>query len=67
MYTWNIHLTDPQKNKEKYTIWKLEQMVNFGLGGKKIKRSQLKKYWDRLDLDPGKKKFLSLLLWGQQS
>jgi len=36
------------------------------LGGKKISGKLTKKYWPYLDLDPLKKKFLSLLLWPKQ-
>jgi hypothetical protein len=34
--------------------------VNFGLGKKKIKKSELKKYWKVIDIDPFKRKFLAL-------
>jgi hypothetical protein len=37
-------------------------MVNFGLGGKKLKKEELKKYWDKLHIDPSRKRFLRLLL-----
>ena len=67
MHNWNTDLRELKKDKKKYTIWKLEQMVNFGLAGKKIKKSELKKYWSELDLDPSKKKFLSFLLWKKRS
>ncbi len=46
-----------------YTIWKLEQMVNFGLkNGEKIKSSELKKYWKELDLDADRRKTLKFLM-----
>ncbi|OGY79602.1 MAG: hypothetical protein A3B74_02405 [Candidatus Kerfeldbacteria bacterium RIFCSPHIGHO2_02_FULL_42_14] len=67
MHNWNIDLKELKKNKKQYTIWKLEQMVNFGLTGEKINKKELKKYWYKLDLDPAKKKFLSLLLWKKPS
>lgn len=63
MYNWTVDIKQLKKDKKKYTIWKLEQMVNFGLGGKKINKGELKKYWPNLRLDPKKKKFLSWLLW----
>ncbi|MBI2436429.1 MAG: hypothetical protein HYV41_01630 [Candidatus Magasanikbacteria bacterium] len=67
MYNWNTDTTELKKDPEKYAIWKLEQLVNFGLHGEKISRSQLTRYWDELTLDPKKKKYLSFLLWGKQS
>lgn len=62
MRNWSVDIKKLKKNREKYTIWKLEQMVNFGLGGKKIKRSELKKYWKVIDIDSAKRKFLSLFI-----
>lgn len=69
MYNWS---SKEVKNKEitqsdQYLIWKLEQTINFGLNGKKIKRQELKKFWPQLELDPHKKQFLSLLLWNKVS
>jgi len=62
MKNWSVDIKKLKKNKRKYSIWKLEQMVNFGLGGKKIKKSQIKKYWKILNIDPAKRKFLSLFI-----
>jgi hypothetical protein len=62
MYNWSVDEAKLKKNKEKHAIWKLEQMVNFGLGGKKLKREDLQKYWDKLHIDPARKRFLRLLL-----
>lgn len=52
MYNWSTDTTELEKDKEKYAVWKLEQLINFGLGGEKIPVKLLKKYWDRLQLDP---------------
>lgn len=62
MYNWSTDETKLKKNEEKHTIWKLEQMVNFGLGGKKISKIELKRHWKKLQIDPARKKFLRLLL-----
>lgn len=51
MYNWNIGIIKLKKNKKKYTIWRLEQMVNYGLDGGKISKTLLKKYWNQLNLD----------------
>ena len=67
MYNWSVDTTELKKDKKKYTIWRLEQMVNFGLGGKKINRQELIKYWQKLKLDHNKKIYLKLLLWPKQS
>ncbi|OGE95830.1 MAG: hypothetical protein A3E98_00410 [Candidatus Doudnabacteria bacterium RIFCSPHIGHO2_12_FULL_48_11] len=52
-----------QKGEKAYAIWKLEQMINFGLDSReKIKISELKKYWPDLQLDPNRRKTLEFLL-----
>lgn len=63
MRNWSVDIKELKKDRNKYAVWRLEQQVNFGLGGKKIDKLQLKKYWPRLNLDAKKKRFLSLLLW----
>lgn len=62
MKHWSVDPTTLQKDPDAYTIWRLEQAVNYGLRDGKIKEAELVKYWDRLDIDPQKKKFLSLIL-----
>ena len=62
MYNWNTELSDWDKKSESYTIWKLQQLINFGLNGETLDLSLLKKYWSKLDLDPQRKKFLRLFL-----
>lgn len=62
MYNWSTDVKMLKKDKKKYTIWKLEQMVNFGLNGKKIDETELRTYWSKLHLDPARKHFLDLLL-----
>lgn len=66
MYNWSTDTRVLKTDIEKYKIWKLEQLINFGLGGKKIKESELRKYWPRLQLDPARKFFLSFLLHGKK-
>jgi len=63
MYNWSTNLTELKKDKKAYTVWRLEQTVNFGLGKEKIKTKELKENWKKLNLDPLKKNFLRMLLW----
>lgn len=67
MYNWSTDTKTLEKNPEKYAIWKLEQLINFGLNGEKISEKLLKKYWDRLNLDPNRRKVLAYWLWPKQS
>ena len=62
MYNWSVDTQFLSKHPRQYTIWKLEQLINFGLGGEKLKRSQLRKYFAKLRIDPKKKQYLQFLL-----
>ena len=64
MYNWSTDEEQLKINPEKYAIWKLEQMVNFGLGGERLNAGDLKKYWSKIIIDPAKRNFLELLLYG---
>ncbi len=66
MYNWSVDTKELEKDKKKYIIWRLEQLINFGLGKEKIKRADLKKHWGSLNLDPNKKRYLSFLLWSEK-
>lgn len=67
MYNWSVDTKELKKDRKKFAIWRLEQMVNFGLNGKKINREELKKYWRFLKLDRNRKKYLKMILWPKQS
>lgn len=66
MKNWGVDVKRLQKNKEKAAVWRLEQMVNYGTDGGKIRAAALKRYWRKLVLDPDKKRFLGFLLWGRK-
>jgi len=55
MYNWSVDEKILKKYPEKYAVWRLEQLINFGLGEEKINKNQLKKYFNKLDIDPDKK------------
>lgn len=68
MYNWSV---DEKKfrreDPEGYKIWKLEQMINYGLGKERLKEKEVKKFWSKIKdrLDPNKKLLLEFLLWGK--
>lgn len=44
----------------------LERMINYGPDeGEKIKLSEVKRHWTKLDLFPLQKRLLELLIWGK--
>ena len=65
MKNWSVDEKQLQKNPEKYQIWRLEQLINFGLDDEKLDKAQLIRYWPqlRVNIDPYKKRFLEYLLW----
>lgn len=62
MYNWSTDIKEFSKYPEKYAIWKLEQLINFGLNGQKLNFMELKKYFPKLNIDPQKRKYLAFLL-----
>jgi len=62
MHNWSTDIKELSKYPEKYSIWKLEQLINFGLNGEKLNLKELKKYFNKLSIDPEKKRYLKFLL-----
>ena len=62
MHNWAVDINKLKKHKKEFEIWKLEQMINYGLNGKKINKSLAKKYLSKLNIDSHKKEFLNLLI-----
>lgn len=64
MYNWSV---DEEKFKKadpkSYKIWRLEQMINYGLGEDKLNERQVRKHWARLFMDAPTRKYLEFLLW----
>ncbi len=62
MKHWSVDTRSLEKDPGTLLVWELENAVNFGIRNGKINRQDLLTYWDRLELDPHKKKFLSIIL-----
>jgi hypothetical protein len=70
MKNWAVDIKQLKKNPQKYQLWKIEQLINYGLeGNERIAESELRKYWPQIKdrLDPYKKRYLEYLLWGKTS
>ena len=64
-YLWDYDKKTLEKS-EQGRIFILERMINYGPEkGEKIKLALVKKYWDKLDLFPIRKRLLELLIWGK--
>lgn len=63
-FLWDYDIKDLKKSK-RGKILILERLINYGPDGKKIKLSDVKKYWDKLELFQLQKRLLELLIWGK--
>lgn len=62
MRNWSTDENQLKKSPEAHAIWRLEQLINFGLGQEKLTREEVHKYWLKLTIDPGRRAFLNLFL-----
>lgn len=62
MHNWSTDTDKLKKYPEKYAIWRLEQLINYGLDGEKLDKKELEKYLPRLNIDPAKRYFLEFIL-----
>lgn len=68
MINWS---TDEKKfkkdNPKEYRIWRLTQLINYGLDGEKLNTSEVKKSWSVIKnkIDESTKNYLQYLLWGK--
>lgn len=63
MYNWSVDEEKFKKNdSEGHKIWRLEQLINFGLGGEKLNAAEVKKYLTKLNIDEPARKYLEFLL-----
>lgn len=69
MNNWSVDVGYLKKFPAKYRLWKLEQMLSWGLGGEKISKKEVIKNWDYLKnrLDTGRRELLEYLLWRKLS
>ena len=69
MINWNVDEEKFKKeNPEKYRLWRLTQLINYGLDeGEKLDREEVKKAWPSIkeDIDPYKARLIEFLLWGK--
>jgi len=69
MINWNTdEKTFKKKYPKEYKLWRLTQLINYGLDGEKLDEKEVKKAWpkikDRLDNDL--RDYMSFLLWPKQ-
>jgi len=68
MYNWSVDEEKFKKQHPKeYRLWRLTQLINYGLDVEKLDREEVKKAWPKIkdNLDPYKKRAMEYLLWGK--
>lgn len=69
MFNWS---TDEKKfrkeSPEQYKLWRMIQLVNYGLDREKLDKEEIKKAWPKIKkrLDPYKKRLMEYYLWGKR-
>ena len=64
-FIWDYDINELKKSKEGQLLI-LERQINYGVVGKeKIKLSEVKKNWKKLNIDPDRKRLFKLLIWGK--
>lgn len=66
---WNTDEAYMKRNDpEGYKIWRIAQMINYGLWGEKLDKREVLKYWDKIKdaIDIDAKKTLEFFLWGKK-
>ncbi len=69
MVNWS---TDEKKfkksNPKEYKLWRITQLINYGLDGEKLVLSEVKKSWNYIKnkIDEPSKNYLQYLIWGNQ-
>ena len=62
---WDYTKTEYDKQAAADQIWKLERLINYGLGEEKIDRELLKRFLPKLRIPENRRDFLELLLWNK--
>ena len=66
MINWS---TDEKKfkkeNPKEYKLWRLTQLINYGLDGEKLNKKEVISSWPKIKdrLDPYKKRALEYMIW----
>ena len=67
MINWSVDEAKFKKSQpEKYKLWRLTQLINYGLDGERLEKKEVVKNWDYLNkkIDPQSRNYLKFLIWG---
>lgn len=70
MINWSTdEKTFKKKYPKEYKLWRLTQLINYGLDGEKLNEKEVKKAWPKIKdrLDPDLRNYVHFLLWPKRS
>ncbi|MBI4089559.1 MAG: hypothetical protein HY424_02520 [Candidatus Levybacteria bacterium] len=69
MYNWSVDEKYIKKFPKQYKLWRLEQLLSYGLDGERLEKKEVADNWKylRVRLDPKRREFIEFLLWPRQS
>lgn len=69
LWHWSTDIERLKKEHPKdFKLWRLSNVINNGLEGVKLSRSEVKKNWNKIKnaLDPERRKVLEFFIWGKK-
>ena len=69
MINWNTdEKTFKKKYPKEYKLWRLTQLINYGLDGEKLDEKEVKRAWPKIKdrLDPDRRKTIEFFVWGRK-
>ena len=69
MHNWSVDEKSFKKeNPKEYRLWRLTQLINYGLDGEKLDKEDVKKAWPSIkdQLDPDRRKTVEFFIWGKK-
>ncbi|MBL7078615.1 hypothetical protein ISS42_03080 [Candidatus Shapirobacteria bacterium] len=69
MYNWSVDEKQFKKqNPREYRLWRLTQLINYGLDGERIDQQEFKVSWSEIKdkIDPKTRLYLEYLVWNKK-
>jgi len=64
---WDYAETEYAKQAAADEVWRLERLINYGLGGKRLDRETTRRVLPLLKIPDERRAFLELILWDAKS
>jgi len=66
-FLWDYDIEELRKSKsERAKIFLLERQIDYGVfGDEKIALSEVKKYWDKINIEPKRRRLFEFLIWNK--